>query len=117
MVTFSADTNPEIEIARSLGMGDLTFFSRIHYGGGAACATIQQAAMAVATGIADVVVCYRAFNERSGAQIRRRSAGKGSRPDGGERELRLVRPYGLLTPASWVAMFARRYMHVTGARH
>ena len=37
MVTFSADTNPEIEIARSLGMGDLTFFSRIHYGGGAGC--------------------------------------------------------------------------------
>ena len=31
-----------------LGMGELTFFSRIHYGGGAACATVQQAAMAVA---------------------------------------------------------------------
>ena len=67
MVTFSSDTNPEIEIARSLGMGDLTFFSRIHYGGGAACATVQQAAMAVQAGVADVVVCYRAFNERSGA--------------------------------------------------
>ncbi len=66
MVTFSADTNPEIEIARSLGVGELSFFSRIHYGGGAACATIQQAAMAVQTGVADVVVCYRAFNERSG---------------------------------------------------
>src|SRR5690606_14843244 len=24
-------------------------------------------------------------------------------------------PYGLLTPASWVAMLARRYMHVSGA--
>ena len=66
MVTFSADTNPEIEVARTLGMGDLTFFSRIHYGGGAACATVHQAAMAVASGVADVVVCYRAFNERSG---------------------------------------------------
>ena len=66
MVTFTADTNPEIEVARTLGMGDLTFFSRIHYGGGAACAIVHQAAMAVATGVADVVVCYRAFNERSG---------------------------------------------------
>nr|MBA3303734.1 lipid-transfer protein [Acidimicrobiia bacterium] len=66
MVTFTMDTNPEIEIARNLGIGDLTFFSRIHHGGGAACATVQQAAMAVATGVADVVVCYRAFNERSG---------------------------------------------------
>jgi acetyl-CoA acetyltransferase len=69
MVTFAADTNPEIEIARSLGMGELTFFSRIHYGGGAACATVQQAAMAVAGGVADVVVCYRAFNERSGHRL------------------------------------------------
>src|SRR5205085_7872813 len=47
-VTYSAETNPEIEIARSLGVGELTFFSRIHHGGGAACATVQQAAMAVA---------------------------------------------------------------------
>src|SRR5215813_14011612 len=66
MVTYTADTNPEIEIARNLGIGELSFFSRIHHGGGAACGTIQQAVMAVATGVADVVVCYRAFNERSG---------------------------------------------------
>ena len=66
MVTFTADTNPEIEIARLTGIGDLKFFSRIHHGGGAACGTVQQAAMAVAEGIADVVVVYRAFNERSG---------------------------------------------------
>ena len=65
MVTFTQDSNPEIEIARNLGVGGLTFFSRIHHGGGAACATIQQAAMAVACGVAQVVVCYRAFNERS----------------------------------------------------
>ena len=48
-VTFTMDTNPEIEIARNLGIGDLTFFSRIHHGGGAACATVQQAVMAVAS--------------------------------------------------------------------
>ena len=39
MVTFTADTNPEIEIARLTGIGELTFFSRIHHGGGAACGT------------------------------------------------------------------------------
>ena len=69
MVTFSADTNPDIDIARSLGIGELTFFSRVHYGGGAACATVQQAALAVSSGVADVVVCYRAFNERSGSRF------------------------------------------------
>ena len=65
LVTYSSDTNPEIDIARSLGMGELSFFSRIHYGGGAGCGTIQQAALAVQAGVADVVVCYRAMNERS----------------------------------------------------
>src|ERR1700726_5010635 len=55
MVTFSSDTNPDIDISRSLGIGELTFFTRIHYGGGAACATIQQAALAVSSGVADVV--------------------------------------------------------------
>jgi len=66
MVTFTMETNPEIEVARSVGIGELSFFSRIHHGGGAGGGTIQQAAMAIATGVADVVVCYRAFNERSG---------------------------------------------------
>jgi hypothetical protein len=31
------DNNPEIEVARAIGTGPLRFFSRIHYGGGAAC--------------------------------------------------------------------------------
>src|SRR5205807_1530949 len=66
LVTFTQDNNTEIAVAREVGIPELSFFSRIHYGGGAACATVQQAAMAVATGVADVVVCYRAFNERSG---------------------------------------------------
>src|SRR5271170_6522325 len=115
LVTFSIDTNPEIEISRSLGMGDLTFFSRIHYGGGAACGTVQQAALAVAAGVADVVVCYRAFNERSGHRF---GAGAQGRPPMPTAESAQLAPYlsvGLLTPASWVAMAAQRYLHVTGA--
>jgi acetyl-CoA acetyltransferase len=115
MVTFSMDNNPEIEIARNLGMGDLTFFSRVHYGGGAACATMQQAAMAVATGVADVVVAYRAFNERSG---RRFGAGIQDRPPMATTEMAHFANYspaGLVTPAQWVAMFAQRYLHVSGA--
>ena len=115
MVTFTMDTNPEIEIARNLGIGGLKFFSRIHHGGGAACATVQQAVMAVATGVAGVVVCYRAFNERSG---RRFGAGVHDRPPVPNAEnahFSWYSPYGLLTPASWVAMSATRYMHEFGA--
>jgi 17-hydroxy-3-oxo-4-pregnene-20-carboxyl-CoA lyase len=112
LTTFTMDANEEIEVARTLGLGDLSFFSRIHYGGGAACAVVHQAAMAVASGAADVVVAYRALNGRSrnrfGASAAEKAAGL------------LVHyswyfPYGLLTPASWVAMFAQRYMHEYGA--
>ena len=115
LVTFAADTNPEIEVARSLGMGELTFFSRIHYGGGAACATIHQAAMAVSSGVADVVVCYRAFNERSGSRFGAGVQGRAPIPTAENSQFSWYAPQGLLTPASWVAMFAQRYLHATGA--
>jgi acetyl-CoA acetyltransferase len=115
LVTFSADTNPEIDIARSLGMGDLTFFSRVHYGGGAACGTVQQAALAVQAGVADVVVCYRAFNERSGNRFGAGAQGRPATPSAENAHMASYLPVGLLTPASWVAMAAQRYLHVHGA--
>ncbi|MEV8532361.1 lipid-transfer protein [Streptomyces sp. NPDC051211] len=112
LVTFTMDTSPEITVAQAAGIGELSFFSRIHYGGGAACATVQQAALAVATGIAEVVVCYRAFNERSG---RRFGSGVQQREPSAEgAALGWSLPWGLLTPASWVAMTAQRYLHAHG---
>ncbi|MEV6103237.1 lipid-transfer protein [Streptomyces sp. NPDC051940] len=112
MVTFTMDTNPEITVAQAAGIGELSYFSRVHYGGGAACATVQQAALAVANGLADTVVCYRAFNERSG---RRFGSGVTHREPSAEGvALGWGLPYGLLTPASWVAMAAQRYLHVHG---
>jgi acetyl-CoA acetyltransferase len=115
MVTYTMETNPEIEVARNLGMGDLTLFSRIHYGGGAPAATVLQAAMAVATGVADVVVCYRAFNERSGRRFGAGVQDLGTAPTAEGAQFAWYAPYGLLTPAQWVAMAARRYMHAYGA--
>ena len=115
MVTFSSDTNPDIDIARSLGIGELSFFSRIHYGGGAACATVQQAALAVAAGVADVVVCYRAFNERSGSRFGAGVQGRAPLPNAENAHMASYLPVGLLTPASWVAMAAQRYLYATGA--
>ena len=115
MVTYSTDNNPDVEIARHVGIGSLRHFSRVHYGGGAACGTIVMAAMAVATGVADAVVCYRAFNELSG---RRFGAGVQDLPNAATAEraqFSWTTPAGQLTPASWVAMVARRYMHLYGA--
>ncbi|WP_169945169.1 lipid-transfer protein [Microbispora sp. H11081] len=115
LTTFSLDTNPEIDVARAMGIPELKFMSRIHYGGGAACAVVHQAAMAVLTGTAKYVVVYRAFNERSG---RRFGAGQRNQPTAADAEqvaMSWLLPFGLVTPASWVAMFARRYMHQFGA--
>jgi acetyl-CoA acetyltransferase len=112
--TFTMETNPETDIMRSLGIKELTHFSRIHFGGGAPCGTVQYAAMAVNEGVADYVLCYRAFNERSGARF---GAGVQNRPAGAtaeEAQYAWTSPYGLLTPASWVAMFATRLMHEYG---
>ncbi len=112
LTTFTLDMNDEIEVARAVGVGDITFFSRIGYGGGAAVGVILQAAMAVATGAAEVVVCYRGLNDRSGARYSVGISEGIVTPD-------LIHwswylPFGLVTPASWVAMFTQRYMHEYG---
>ncbi|MEU8202703.1 lipid-transfer protein [Streptosporangium sp. NPDC049046] len=115
LVTYTQDANQEIAVAREVGIGDLSFFSRVHYGGGAACGTVLHAAMAVATGVAETVVCYRAFNERSGNRYGQPDARVAGEPSSQGLEMSWHVPYGLMTPAAWVAMFARRYMHTYGA--
>ncbi|WP_306316911.1 MULTISPECIES: lipid-transfer protein [unclassified Streptomyces] len=115
LVSFTADTSGEIHVARNTGMGELTFFSRVGYGGGAGCATVQQAAMAVASGAAEVVVCYRAFNERSGERYGLGQADRAMDTGADRAAYSWMTPFGLNTPAQWVAMFARRYMHEYGA--
>jgi acetyl-CoA acetyltransferase len=55
-------------------------------------------------------VCYRAFNERSGMRFGGPGMAAATLPP----FLDMYGPYGLLTPASWVALHARRYMHEYG---
>jgi acetyl-CoA acetyltransferase len=109
LVTFTMDTSEEMEVARSLGMREISMFTRVPYGGGASAAVVMQAAMAVATGVAEYVVCYRAFNERSGNRFGTMS-GITTMP----LWLSWYGPYGLMTPAAWVALHARRYMETYG---
>jgi acetyl-CoA acetyltransferase len=115
MVTFAMDANAEIAVARELGVPSLSFFSRIPHGGGAACAIVQQAVLAVATGTASVVLCYRAFNERSGSRFGRVQAAAAAQASSMGIDNSWHYPMGLGTPAAAVAMFARRYMHEFGA--
>ena len=115
MVTFAMDGSAEVAVARELGVGELSFLSRVAYGGGAACAVVQQAVLAVAAGLAEVVVCYRALNERSGRRFGRVSAELARAPTSAGIDTGWHYPMGLATPAAMVAMVARRYMHEFGA--
>ncbi|MBT4519241.1 MAG: lipid-transfer protein [Halieaceae bacterium] len=112
LVTYTLDSTDEIEVARAMGMGDLTLFAKINYGGGAAVGLIQQAAMAVATGAAKNVVVWRAMNGRSGKRM-----GQGVSGDILSSDIihwSWYMAYGMLTPVSWVAMIANAYMHKYG---
>ena len=115
LTTFTMDTSSEIAVARELGLAELRFFSRINFGGGGACATVQQAAMAVATGVADVVVAYRGFNERSESRFGQFSLAAAAQVNTNGLDNAWTYPMGLGTPAATVAMQARRYLHEYGA--
>ena len=113
--SYSVDKVPEYEIARLLGAKNVKFFSQIPHGGGAACAPVLHAAMAVATGVAKTVVVYRAMNERSWYRFGTGSYGFGATPIFDNVNYGWYMPHGFHTPAAWVGMFARRYMHRYGA--
>ncbi len=107
--SFTMELNREVDIARNVGFGDVTFFSQVGYGGGAGCGTILHAAMAVATGQCQVAVAWRA----------RKRASKASRPWAQtpqriDDHWQWSRPFGLLRPVDEVAMLTRRYMHEYG---
>ncbi|WP_244931516.1 lipid-transfer protein [Nocardioides sp. W7] len=115
MVTFSMETSAEIHLTRNTGIGDLTFFSRVPHGGGAACGTVAHAVAAIVSGLAEVVVCWRAFNERSGVRFGLGQADRAMSIDADRAAFSWLTPVGLSTPAQWVAIFARRYLHEYGA--
>ena len=112
MTTFTMDMTDDIEIARALGIGSMSFQSQVPYGGGAALGTLHQAAMAVATGSANYVVCYRDLNGRSGQRYSDGVSGNLLTSDAIHWSWYI--PSGLMTPTSWVAMVTQRYMHDTG---
>ena len=107
--SYTMETSDEVEIARNVGFGDITFFSQIGYGGGAGCATIGHLAMAIATGQATVGVAWRSRKRGSGARPWQNVVQQLPVP------AQWSRPWGLLRPADEVGMLTRRYMHEYGA--
>jgi len=110
LVSYTAETTDEVTMAKNIGAGDITFFSQVGYGGGAGCATVGHAAMAVATGQATVVVAWR--SRKRGARASRPWAAAPTRLPV---QAQWTRACGLLRPVDEVAVLTRRYMHEYGA--
>jgi acetyl-CoA acetyltransferase len=109
LCSYTMEGTEEVDIARNIGCGEITFFSQVGYGGGAGCGVVGHAALAVASGQAEVAVAWRA-----------RKRGSGPRPwTSTSVQLRVpgsyTRPFGLLRPVDEIAMLTRRYMHEYGA--
>jgi acetyl-CoA acetyltransferase len=108
LVTFVQDPNDELQLMRSVGMDNVGWLSRTPYGGAGSAAVVQHAAAAVASGAADVVVVYRAFNERSGTRFGQPQS-SASMP-----AMNWYLPFGLDTPAKIFALWFHRYMTTFG---
>jgi acetyl-CoA acetyltransferase len=108
--SYTLEQTEEIEIARNLGTGDISWFSQVAYGGGAGCGVVGNAAMAVATGQCEVAVAWR--SRKRGAAGSRPWAGVADRVRGNQQ---WSRPWGLLRPVDEIAMLTRRYLHEFGA--
>lgn len=116
MASFSWDNNWENEILRQVGGKELKFFARTEYGGGATCGPLVHAATAIASGLCETVVIYRALNERSGLRYGGGELVNTTSPfDPKYIHFSHYLPYGFMTPAAWLAFNARRYMHEYGA--
>jgi acetyl-CoA acetyltransferase len=99
-------------LAASLGIDDLKFFVDLFGGGSASHSIVGQAALAVASGVANTIVCYRALNARSEFRM-----GGSGRPAPDQAEFQYQVPYGYLAPPQQFAMAARAHMLQYGTTH
>lgn len=106
---FEGDASSTNSLACNLGMPNLRFFGEVGGGGGAGSALVAHAILAVAAGVANYVVCFRALNGRSGRRPGVSAAG--ARVTGEEA---YKAPFGLMSPAHNFAMVVRRHMYEYG---
>jgi acetyl-CoA acetyltransferase len=109
LAMFSMEDGREVDIARNVGLGDITFFTEVGYGGGAGCGVVGQAAMAVASGQCNVAVAWRA--RKRAARASRPWSQVSARVRGHQQ---WSRPFGVLRPVDEIAMLTRRAMHEYG---
>ena len=108
--SFSNDRSDPSRLASALGCHDLRF-SNMQWGGGGGggSAALAHAAAAVATGLAECVVVFRALAQGQFGRF-----GQGSRSNVVAGAGAYTTPYGLMSPAQSFAMKVTRFMHDHG---
>ncbi|TDG11313.1 lipid-transfer protein [Seongchinamella unica] len=111
LVTYTIDSNEEVDLVRTMGMGDISFFSRVPFGGAGAVGTIAHACAAIRAGVANVVVVWRAMNERSENRFGQIDTTRGRTVGGGgTSDMSWAFDMGAYTPMAWQALNAKVYM-------
>jgi acetyl-CoA acetyltransferase len=115
MSTFTIDNSDDVDLVRSLGIDNLRFSSRAGHGGGGSVGPVAHAMAAIDGGLANVVVGYRAMNERSEYRFGQSQLGNtGGAPGAGTGFIEWSLPFGSATAAAWTSVQAQRYMHQYG---
>ncbi len=126
LASFAEDRNEAVFLAAELGLPALRFGNMVWMpGGGGGCAAVANAAMAVETGQAEVVVVYRSLCQgqffRFGAAGRDAAAPPDPEPPTVKQadslllaSMGFAMPYGLLMAAAAYALPTRRHMHLYG---
>lgn len=132
LASFAEDRNEAIFLAAELGLPELRFGNMVWMpGGGGGCAAISNAAMAVETGQAEVVVVYRGLCQgqfmrfgQGASELQATQAAVHVEPPPPSfvqadslmlAALGFVMPYGMLTGAAAFALPMRRHMHLYGS--
>lgn len=108
LISFTMDTNSDMDLQASLGLPMVRFTAKAPFGGEGAYATFQLAAAAIESGQANNVLIFRAFNERSEARFGQPNYG----PQGAPRDLH--RSLGLATPGQVYAMWHKPFLDARG---
>jgi len=104
------------EIAANLGCENLRYAATIHMGGAAPAASLQAAAAAVNSGMANYVLLPAGWNGYSGARVRQTVSQDISSIPGGAIARDYYLPFGFTAPPQWYSVIARRHMHEFGTR-
>jgi acetyl-CoA acetyltransferase len=105
------DSIPPNVLAQALGIQSLSFYVDQFYGGSVSLTMVGQATLALAAGVADCVVVYRALNGRSGARLNGSGGGGGGRLPW---DMQFKVSAGLMAPSQEIAMAARAHMEKYG---